>query len=258
MSEVAGTTRDSVDSLVTWPVMAPCGSSTPRACAAGRRFAASSTTACCAPGRRSRRRTSPCSSSMLRTACRRRTRRSRTSSWTPAERSSSPRTSGTWSRRRTEGSSGSRTRCSSTRGRRCCGRRRRVARACTASVRCSSTSTRGGARARRRRSVNDMIQTRPAGAPDAEGDGQAALRDAGLDRAADVRDLRRLAPARATYQRYLENRLRRTCAWTGVPIRLRFRPTPDVASAGRTRPRWLSCRASASILGPPRAVAQLG
>ena len=73
-----------------------------------------------------------------------------------------------------------RTRCSSTRGRRSCGRPRVRGQGCAhGSRRCCSTSTRGGARARTTSTVNEIIQAAQRERPDAAANGQPALRDAG-------------------------------------------------------------------------------
>ena len=59
-------------------------------------------------------------------------------------------------------------------------------------------------------------------------------------------------PPNPTYQRYLENRLRRELRLDGVPIRLRFRLARAGVADGAPRGRsgWLSCAGRPSIPGP--------
>ena len=77
--------------------------------------------------------------------------------------------------------------------------------------RCCSTSTRGGRRVRSTSTVNEIIQTGATRAdPPRASRATCTTRRRSSTATADVRDLRRSHDRRApTYQRYLENRLRR-------------------------------------------------
>ena len=118
-----------------------------------------------------------------------------------------------------------------------------------------STSTRGGRRSDSTSKVNEVIQQAQRERAHPARRRHPPLRDAGRHRTTVVRDLRWCRPNRTpTYQRYLENRLRRTFDLDGVPIRLRFRPRKRTQRRSAERS---AVRATGTI-DLVRAVAQLG